>query len=378
MDSQNNDSKNPQKCETSSQIMIMSKPSKNCDKIQLRNNDIDSEPLRESPSSDRHQIGPFLLGSPTPNWQLELQSEERQVYQERIPPRMNSTPNLPSTTRTSSSSFHSSILLPMIRTPESAVEMKHDDDNWNNLPTRMASEEQEKVRSRSLNQPVNNCPLPEVPENSGISGLLFRLNSLISSRPLDSFDEEVLNNFNLKVGTAASRIDMWRQRLEDEKTNSVRSHSRSADIGSSPRFTPSRQAHSFISGEIQHLIQLTRNLTNSLFGSFGSGLLGIEDRLIDLLEKSSHVVFPVAEILITNIWRMLRLILDMHKDDTEKRGGVYSVAEAINNAFSAIISLIHLGKAYRNAHESSDSEYTTEDSRSLVTGSLANLDMKDS
>jgi len=145
---------------------------------------------------------------------------------------------------------------------------------------------------------------------------------------------------------------------------------------SSPRSAPLTQTHSFIIEELHHLIQLTRDLTNSLFGSFGWGLLGVEDRLMELLERGSNIVFPMAEILIMNIWRMLRLILDLHENDTEKRGGVHSVAEAVNNAFSAIISVIRLGKAYNNSHESSDSEYTCEDSRSLLASSIANLEMK--
>lgn len=73
------------------------------------------------------------------------------------------------------------------------------------------------------------------------------------------------------------------------------------------------------------------------------------------------------------MWGMLRNLLDLNEDDTEKSGSVYSVAEVINNAFYMIRSLIHLGKAYRKAHESSDSEYTHEDSRSLLGVSHMNL-----
>jgi len=65
---------------------------------------------------------------------------------------------------------------------------------------------------------------------------------------------------------------------------------------------------------------------------------------------------------------MLRKLLDLNEDDSEKSSRVHSLAEVINNAFYAIRSLVHLGKAYRNAHESSDSEYTNEDSRSLLGG----------
>lgn len=372
MDSQNNDSKNTVKCETNSQIMMFSKTATNCDKIPLGNDDIDpntSNPtMREFLNLERHQTTRFYLRTPTPNSDLEGMSEEGQIYQERIPPRVNSTPNLGSTTRTSSGSFHSAIGISLIQlTPESVIEKKHDDDNWNN---------QEGIDSKSLNHLARSYTLPATPGNFGIWRLMSRFTSLVRSRPLDFFDEEVLNNFNLEVCTAASRIDMWRQRLEDDRTNSVRSHSRSAWIGSSPHFAPSEQAQSFITGEIHNLIQLTRDLINSLFSSFGWGLLGIEDKIMVLLERGSHIVFPAAEILITNFLRMLRLILDSQKDNSEKRFGVYSVTEAINNAFSAIISLIQLGKAYRNAHESSDNKFITEDSRSLLAGSLANLDIE--
>lgn len=101
----------------------------------------------------------------------------------------------------------------------------------------------------------------------------------------------------------------------------------------------------------------------------------MEDSLLLLLERGSDIFFPAAEVLIMNIWGMLKKLLDLDEDDTEKNGRAHSAAEAINNAFHAIRSLIHLGKAYRNVHESSDGEYTAEDVRSLA-GSLANMDMK--
>lgn len=75
-----------------------------------------------------------------------------------------------------------------------------------------------------------------------------------------------------------------------------------------------------------------------------------------------------------SIWRMLREIFDQG-DDTEK-GGLSPVVDAINNAFYAIRSLIHLGKAYQNAHEQSDSDYTGDDSRSAIIRSLSNFDQK--
>jgi len=47
----------------------------------------------------------------------------------------------------------------------------------------------------------------------GISGLFSRLTSFVSSRTLETLDEQVLNNFNLEVGTVASRVEMWRHKL---------------------------------------------------------------------------------------------------------------------------------------------------------------------
>merc|ERR1719285_1118407 len=88
----------------------------------------------------------------------------------------------------------------------------------------------------------------------------------------------------------------------------------------------------------------------------------------------SNALFPVIEILVMNIWRMLREFLNLHADDTEKIGGLRSVIEAINNAFYAIRSLIHLGKAYHNAQEPSDSDYTG-DLSSVLAHSLGSLNL---
>jgi len=99
----------------------------------------------------------------------------------------------------------------------------------------------------------------------------------------------------------------------------------------------------------------------------------MEDKIMVLLDRGSQLVLPVAEILLMNIWRMLKHLLDLDENETEKSSGAHSVAEALNNAFCAIRSLIHLGKAYKNAHESSDSEYTAKDTRSLMTGSNVDL-----
>jgi len=301
-------------------------------------------------------------------------SEQEQQYRGRIPPRINSTPNFTSNTRTSSGTGHPSLRFGIAQlTPQSAEEMKYDDEKLSNITPHLRHPG---IRPEPTSNPRNSFPSSVAAQASGVFGLFSRLTSIISSRPLNSLDEGVLNNFNMEVGTVASMVDMWRQRLEDERTNSVRSNSRSRDIGSSPRSTSANQNHNFIKDEIHHLIALVRDLANSLIGSFGSGLLGIEEKLMVLLEMGSHMVYPVAEVLIVNIWRMLREILDLHGDDTGKSAGMYSIVEAISNAFYAIRSLIHLENAYRNAHEPSDSDYTGEDSRSLLERSLANLDLK--
>jgi len=293
------------------------------------------------------------------------------LYRVRIPPHTNSSPNLTTNTRTPLSSYHTASkfqITPYI--PQSLEEKKSDGHYLNNESPLWTWEERHGVRNEPLN---HSCPTGE---DSGVMGLLSRCTSLISSQPLNSLDERVLNNFNMEVGAVASRLDMWRQRLEDERTNSVRSYSRSADLESPRRPTSVNLSFSLITDEIRHLFQLTRDLTYPLFGRFSWGLRGMEDKLMALLGRGSHVFFPMAEILIMNIWRMLKLVLDLHEDDTAKGGSAHPVLEAINNAFYAIRSLIELGKAYRNSHESSDSEYTAEDSRSLLARSLANLDIK--
>jgi len=108
----------------------------------------------------------------------------------------------------------------------------------------------------------------------------------------------------MEVGSVAFMVEIWRQRLDDERTNSVQSDYCLQDIGSSPRFTSAYQNHNFIKDEIHQLITLIRDLANSLFGSFGSGLLRIEEKLMVLLEMGA-MVYPLAEILIVNIWGML-------------------------------------------------------------------------
>jgi len=169
---------------------------------------------------------------------------------------------------------------------------------------------------------------------------------------------------------------MWRRSLEDER--SVVSDSRSVEMASSARSAPVNQPHNFITNEILHLLRLVKDLANSVFGSFSEGFLGMEDKLMVLLEIGSHMVYPAAEILVMNTWRLFRELLELHDTDTEKRGRMHSVVQAVNNALDAIRSLIQLGKAYQNSHEPSDSEYTREDSRSMLERSLASLDIKQS
>jgi len=140
--------------------------------------------------------------------------------------------------------------------PESVIERKNDHD-----------EKQLEASTEPCSNSVTSCPLPVIEVPRAIR-LMSRLTSFISSRSLDSLDEEALNNFNLEVGTVASRVDMWRQRLEEERTHSVRSHPPSGDSQSSLGYTPSNQANYFITNEIRNLVVLTRDLTNSLFGRF--------------------------------------------------------------------------------------------------------------
>jgi len=178
-------------------------------------------------------------------------------------------------------------------------------------------------------------------------GLQACLISLLSSRSVYYLDEEVLNNSNAKADAVASRVDLWRQRFEDERRNSFRFPSLSAVSVSSTRFITLGIAHSFVTSEIDGLIPLIRDFfSKPMFARFSWVQHGVLERLkVLLLRGSCRLVFPVSRYLMMNIWRTLR------EDDT-KGGGLCTVAEAFNNAFSALRSLIHLGKAYRNAHES--------------------------
>jgi hypothetical protein len=379
MYSKKNDSENSEKSEPGSQIIIISKSSENRDIKHQQIDDIDPSSNSRLNSDLRHAKSrrtpmKHVPGTPTSYTREHEVCQEGQLCRERIPSRTNSTPNLTTNTRTPSSSFQTSSRRPVTHgTSQSVVEIKRDGEYSDEISPPSKPEEQHEVKPEAANLFGNKC-LPAA-QGFGVSGMHSRMASFVSTQALNSLDEEVLNNFNMQVGTVSSRVDMWRQRLEDERANSVRSQSCSADAGSSRRSTTSDQAYSFIRNEIQHVIQLTRGLTSSFFGGFTWGLLGIENILIVLLERGSHTVFPVAEILIMNIWRMLKDVLDLHVNESGKTSGTHAAAEAISNAFYAIRSLIHLGKAYRNAHESSDSEYTAEESRS-VASSLANLHKK--
>jgi len=375
MDSQDTDSKSSKDSENGSQIIITSKPAKNRDDKPIFNDIVnpskDNSTIGDYSQIERQQGPQFVLRTPISKATAQNFSAEGQTYWDRNPTWVNPVSSPTSTTRTVSSSFYSAAQLPKAqRSPQSDVETKHNTGTWTPLTT---SDEQHGVRfAFRSNFGNSNFSLSAI-EGPGVWGLMSRLTSFMSSRSLDFFEDDILNNFNMEVGAVASRVEVWRQRLEDERTHSARSQPSSAESGSSPRSNSSRRVHSIITDEIHHLIRLIRDLMCSRFGRFSWGLFGIEDRIKVLLERGSHLAFPISEILLMNIWRMLKHLLELNENDTEKSHGMHSVAEAINNAFCAIRSLIHLGKAYRNAHESSDSEYTAQDLRSLMTCSKINL-----
>jgi len=268
MDSENNDLENSEKSESGSH-MIINSPSKNCASITLKdekkgfsnNNTIPGSLYFRSPLTQ-----PSVVPSPAPDALAGDLPEGAGLYRERIPQRTNSNPNLMNISRTPSNSFHPALRLRLSPiTTQPVLEMKHEGGTVNNFTPILSSAVNQGFTTERDNDFSNISPLPEV-ESSGVSGLFSRLNSLITSRTLESLDESVLNNFNLQVGTVASRIDMWRQRLEDER--SVMSDSRSADIRSSSRSLPVNQPHTFITDEIRHLLQLVKGLATSVFGRF--------------------------------------------------------------------------------------------------------------
>jgi len=129
--------------------------------------------------------------------------------------------------------------------------MKYDDEKRSNITPLLTHPV---VRPEHSNNPRNSFPSSVTAQASGVFGLFSRLTSIISSGLHNYLDEEVLNIFNMEVGTVASMVEIWRQRLDDERTNSVQSNYRLQDIGSSPRFTSANQNHNFIKDEIHHLI----------------------------------------------------------------------------------------------------------------------------
>jgi len=308
-------------------------------------------PVRPEPDIEQKHNLPLEISihrSSEPNNRAPARdvAQEAQQFNRRIPSRTKSTPNL--------------------------TNNKTEPFNFQGGLRRRRPHER-----RIKTQPPRNLNLEPRPPDQGSSifSLLSRVTHLISSPTLEPLDEQVLNDFNMEVGTIASRVDMWRQKLEDERSTSNQSNSL-PDDDSPSNSSSDNWAYSFISDEIQHLLQMMGNLTNSLFGGSSWGLFGIEERLVVLLQMGSKMVFPVIEVLVMNIWRMLRELLTLQGDDTEKVGGLCSVIDAINNAFHAIRSLIHLGNAYRNAQEPSDSEYTG-DARSVLAHSLGSLNLQE-
>jgi len=374
------DSQNSEKSEPGSRKIIPNKS----DRKPLSNDEIgpsDGPPLRPAPNIEQRHNGHLeisfdRLSIPDSRAPVRDVREAQQFYR-RIPSRTKSTPDL---TTNKKEPFNFQAGLRRRRLPEhrSQLNLAKKSTRGNKLIS-TSSQWSSEVLPRINTQPPRNLrslePSPPV-QGSSVFGLLSRLTSLISSPNLESLDEQVLNEFNIEVGTIASRVDMWRQKLEDERSTSVRSHTRSVDTASPPNPSSHNWAFAFISDEIQHLLQLTGNLTSSMFGSSSWGLFHIENRLMVLLQMGSSMVYPVIEVLVMNLWRMLREILNLHWDDTEKVGGLSSVIDAINNAFYAIRSLIHLGNAYRNAQEPSDSDYTG-DSRSVLTHSLGSLNLRE-
>jgi len=386
MTSPKNDSDNSEKSDPGSKVIFISKPPLKSDRVPPTNDDI--EPSSNSPfiiplRHPEHQYTPpYVYPMPTRDVPPREVLEEGQLFRERIPPRTKSSPNL-TNNAIPRNNFQAGLRRRMCQLrSQSVVDMKYAGDSTDDNPKNSAPLYTSAARPVMRTQPVHNLGDNEPRQavlGRGVLGLISRFTSILRLR--NPLDEGVLNNFNMEVGTVASRVDMWRQRLEEERTNSIRSYSRSIEAASphrSSRSIPANpETHAFITGEIYHLLQLTKGLASSLSGTFTSwGWLGIEDKLMVLLEMGSNMVFPVAEILVMNIFRMLREILDLHGDDTEKNGGISSIIEAINNAFYAIRSLIHLGKAYQNAYERSDSDYTGEDSRSALARSLSNFDQK--
>jgi len=194
-------------------------------------------------------------------------------------------------------------------------------------------------------------------QSGGILRLMSRLSSLMRYRSSKKLDEETLKRFTQEVGIVASRVNMWRQRLAEEC--STLSYPGSVDY-SPPDTSFTAKFYAFICREIQHLVKLTTDLATSIFGTFIWGLSEIEDNLRVLLQMGPRIIYPAIVFLVNSIWRILRELVDLWREDGGKTNALHLAVEALNNSFIAIQSLIHLGYAYQSMYEPSDRESTVE------------------
>jgi len=195
-------------------------------------------------------------------------------------------------------------------------------------------------------------------QSGGILRLMSRLSSFVRYRSSKKLDEEMLNRFTQEVGIVSSRVNMWRQRLAEEC--STLSYPDSVDY-SPPDTSFSAKFYAFICREIQHLVKLTTDLATSIFGTCIWGLSEIEDNLGVLLKMGPRIIYPAIVFLVNSIWRIMRELVDLWREDGGKTNALHLAVEALNNSFIAIQSLIHLGYAYQSMYEPSNRESTKED-----------------
>jgi len=195
-------------------------------------------------------------------------------------------------------------------------------------------------------------------QSVGILKLMSRLSFFIRYRSSKKLDEEMLNRFTQEVGIVSSRVNMWRQRLAEEC--STLSYPDSVDY-SPPDTSFSVKFYAFICREIQHLVKLTTDLATSIFGTCIWGLSEIEDNLGVLLKMGPRIIYPAIVFLVNSIWRIMRELVDLWREDGGKTNALHLAVEALNNSFIAIQSLIHLGYAYQSMYEPSKRESTKED-----------------
>jgi len=251
MYSESNDLENSEKSESGSQKIIISWPSKKWAGTKLSDEKKGSSRYKKILGThyfESQLTQPSVEPSPGP----DVLSEEARLHRERIPQHTKSDPNLININRKLSNRFHPSLRVrsrPITTQPD--FEMKNEGAAVNNFSPILSSVVNQGFTTERDDDVSNISPVPKV-ESSLISGLFSSLMSRIASRTFESLDESVLNKFNLQVGTIASRIDMWRQRLEDER--SVMSDARSVDIGSSSLASPVNQPHPFITDETRHLL----------------------------------------------------------------------------------------------------------------------------